>query len=231
MAEIIAQMVVRNESSNYLHQVMERICNQVDKVVVTDDASDDDTPNICEHYGATVFQMPEPMFVHHEGKLRQQAWENMETQVSDPNNTWILAIDADEELYETRKPLKDIIQTPRFEVFNIQFYHMWNETQYRIDKEWKPHPSTRFFKYYEGGLFKNSQLACGSEPIYVFHLFRQRKFLFETGLKMKHLSYMTDEGKKNKYERYMQIDHGDFHSLKHIQSIMDEKPILEDWQW
>ena len=39
---IYAQMIGRNESNRFLDRVLERISSQVDRVIFTDDCSDDD---------------------------------------------------------------------------------------------------------------------------------------------------------------------------------------------
>jgi len=228
---ILANMVVRNESPHYLHQVLSRLKDQVDEIIVTDDCSDDDTANIAESYGAKVQVMPEPTFSIHEGRLRQASWDHFENYAD--NNTWCLAIDADEELYVTKHSLEQLMDDMRLDVYSIEFYHMWNPTQYRIDKAWHPHGSSRMFRYKEGGRFKDRALACGSEPTYVQEDIAAGRFYSNTGLKMKHLSYIKDEDKKKKYERYAAIDGGKFHANAHIESILD--PIdtikLANWEW
>lgn len=229
MPKLLAQMVARNESPHYLHQVLDRLKDQVDVIVFTDDCSDDDTPEIAASYGCQVYQMPEPTFNTHEGKLRQTAWYNLENH-AEPGD-WVLAIDADEELYTTRYSLDELIAHPKFCVYNIEFFHMWNETQFRTDKAWRPHGSTRMFKYKEGGQFANRALACGSEPTYVQQYISEGLFFRDSGLKMKHLSYIKDEDKRRKYERYASIDGGAYHANAHIESILDKDPSLVTWDW
>ncbi len=225
-------MVVRNEEHNYLPQVLDRLKDQVDLITLTDDYSDDNTAKLAESYGAKVMVMEEPTFSTNEGKLRQASWEHL-TQFVEPGNTWVLAIDADEELYPTKYSLDQLVNNDKFDVYNIQFYHMWNETQYRVDKAWAPHGSTRFFRYFPGGRFKDRALACGSEPTYVQELLNRGRFHNDSGLKMKHLSYIKDEDKKKKFDRYSAIDGGKFHANAHILSIMDpvEMVILHNWEW
>jgi glycosyltransferase involved in cell wall biosynthesis len=222
-------MVVRNEANNYLPQVLERLSKQVDLICVTDDCSDDNTAELAASYGARVNVMPEPTFSTHEGRLRQASWEFLESQIDD-DDWFVLAIDADEELYETRYSIRDIVDQSQFDVVNIEFFHMWNDTQFRVDKAWRPHRSMRMFRYYTDGVFAQRQLACGSEPTYVQPLLRSGKYLPNSGLCMKHLSYIKDEDKKVKFDRYMKIDGGAFHANDHILSIMDEEPVLIDWR-
>lgn len=227
---IIANMIGRNEANSYLKPVLERLSKQVDLIVFTDDASDDDTPEIAESYGAKVFRMPEPTFRVHEGRIREQSWQNLES-VLPSQDAFILAIDCDEQLFETRYELRDLVKQDNYWVINIEFYHMWNETQFRVDKAWRPHQSTRLFRYMPDGHFLDRQLACGSEPTYVQQLIRSGLYLRESGLAMKHLSYIRDEDKKAKFQRYSEIDGGAFHANDHILSIMDSNPSLYDFPW
>lgn len=229
--KLLANMVARNEAANYLPQVLERLRDQVDEIVFTDDCSDDNTVEIAESFGAHIQVMPEPTFATHEGRLRQASWRHFTT-FAKPGD-WVLAIDADEELYVTGHPLKALMANPRYSIYDIEFYHMWNPTQYRVDKAWAPHGSTRFFRYIPGGSFKDRALACGSEPTYVQDLINKGLYYKQSGLKMKHLSYIKDEDKQNKYDRYSAIDGGKFHANGHIMSILDpvENVILHDWKW
>ena len=69
-------MVGKNESGRFLDKVLERLSTQVDKIVFTDDCSDDDTVEIASKY-AEVFSSSEAMFEKHEGHLRLNAWKNL----------------------------------------------------------------------------------------------------------------------------------------------------------
>ncbi len=237
MTKICANMIGRNEANKYLRPVLERLATQVDLITFTDDASDDDTADIAREYGAQVQVMPEPTFSTNEGKLRQASWEWLETQITPTDTWWILAIDCDEMLYpHPDRPLHHLTDeydpTP-IGALGIEFYHMWDENNFRVDKQWRPNMSSRLFKYYPGGSFLDRQLACGSEPTYVVDFVRQRRFFPYTDLRMKHLSYIKDEDKKAKYDRYTAIDGGAFHANAHIQSIMDpiEEVDLRPWVW
>jgi glycosyltransferase involved in cell wall biosynthesis len=224
---IIAQIVGRNESNRYLEEVLERLSTQVDKIVFTDDCSTDNTPQIASKY-CEVFQTESPLFTEHEGKLRAFAWGNLENVAS--LGDWVLAIDCDELLYHSSEAdLRDVVKVSPYDVINIKFYHMWNETQYRIDKAWAPTNSSRLFRYQSGGGFINRKLACGSEPNYVVDWVRQRNYWADSGLMMKHLGYVKDEDKQAKYERYSTLDGGEFHNINHINSIIDTNPALINW--
>ncbi len=231
--KVIANMVVRNEADAYLPRVLERLQNQVDLICVTDDASDDNTVEVARSFGAKVYQMTEPTFRVNEGVLRQVSWNWLQQHVTPDEDVLVVAIDADEELYELGPSLYDLAKLSQYSVFNVTFYHMWNETQYRADGGWTPHPSSRVFRYKPGGFFNQRKLACGSEPTYVNGDIRSSRYLRNTGLAMKHLSYIKDEDKQKKYERYTELDGGAFHAGAHIRSIIDpiEEVKLQTWRW
>ena len=220
-------MIGRNESSRFLEDVLQRLSTQVDKIIFTDDCSTDNTMEIAARY-AEVFQTPEQLFNVHEGKLRAFAWGNLEKFAS--VGDWVVAIDCDEKLYHSDDmPIKDVLSTSPFDVVNVRFYHMWNETQYRVDKLWTPNNSTRIFRYLENGGFNNRQLACGSEPTYVGEMIARKNYWVNSKLMMQHLGYIKDEDKISKHERYSQLDGGAFHQLDHINSIIDNDPVLISW--
>ena len=229
MPKLVAQMVGYNEADRHLDTVLAHLRKIADEIVFTDDGSDDNTLEIAQKYECHTYKSSEHLFEKHEGQLRQEAWNNLENHAK-PGD-WILAIDCDEKLWTTNPlmSLDNLMAQGRYDVLAIRFYHMWNETQYRVDKLWKPNLSTRMFRYFEGGKFLQRQLACGSEPSYVQDLVRTGRFMTETGLAMQHLGYERDEDKLAKYVRYSTIDGGDFHAGNHINSIIDQNPTLVDW--
>lgn len=224
---IYAQMIGKNESSRFLKDVLERLSTQVDRIIFTDDCSDDNTAEIASEY-AEVFKSPTSMFAEHEGKLRAFAWGSMEkfAKVGD----WVIAIDCDEKLFHVDDmDIRSVLNNSPYDVVNVRFYHMWNEIQYRVDKLWTPNNSSRIFRFMPNGGFANRKLACGSEPTYVVDWMHRRNFWLNSGLVMQHLGYIRDEDKRAKFERYSHLDGGAFHNLDHINSIIDENPVLMDW--
>jgi glycosyltransferase involved in cell wall biosynthesis len=224
---IIAQMVGKNESNRFLEPVLQRLSTQVDKIIFTDDCSDDNTAEIASKY-AEVFKTDKTLFTENEGNLRSNAWRNLEKFAKEGD--WVVAIDCDEMLYQDKDlDLKHVLDQSPYDVVNVRFYHMWNETQYRVDKLWAPNNSSRIFRYRDHGTFFDKKLACGSEPTYVVEWVRQRNYFLHSGLIMQHLGYARDEDKVSKYNRYISIDKGEFHNLQHIESIMDTNFVLVNW--
>lgn len=225
---LIAQMVARNESNRYLEEVLEHLQSIADVIVFTDDCSTDDTVEIAKSFNCKVFEAgwDTPLFESDESALRFAAWKNLE-QIAKPGD-WVLGIDADEKLYGTER-LPELLTQTEYDILGIVHFQMWSRTHFRVDGAWYPHMSTRFFRYQEGGTYKSKQLAGGSEPTYVEDLCRSGKMLQNTGLKIMHLGYARDEDKQAKYDRYMVLDGGRFHSLPHLQSIIDTNPTLDSW--
>jgi len=226
---LIANIIGKDEADRHLEDVLKHLSGIVDEIVYTDDASSDNTVEIFKDFGARVYTNDVSKFSTDEGAIRNDSWANLgkHAEVGD----WVLAIDCDEKLWIKDKSvnLDNLMGQKDFDVLNIDFVHMWNDTHYRVDKAWKPHGSTRMFRFFLGGKFKDRKLACGSEPTYVQTLVARHRYMRETGLVMQHLGYVRDEDKRAKYERYMAIDGGDFHAMNHIQSIIDPDPTLEEW--
>ena len=226
---LIANMVGRNEADRYLKDVLQHLSGIVDLIVFTDDCSDDDTLKIASDY-AQVFQTEEQLFTKDEGKLRTFAWSNLSRFAN--QGDWILAIDCDEKLWSTQTDfnMSVLLNQNSYDVINVKFFHMWNEKQYRVDKLWAPNNSSRLFRYFYGGVFNDRKIACGSEPTYVNSLIKRGSYMKDSPLIMQHLGYIDDEDKRLKYQRYMELDGGDFHQKSHIESIIDPEPTLLDWR-
>jgi glycosyltransferase involved in cell wall biosynthesis len=228
--KIIAQLIGRNEEKRYLEEVLERLSNQVDLIIFTDDCSTDNTFSLAKKYCIT-YRTQEQLFSKHEGQLRANAWGNLSEHAE--LGDWIVAMDCDEMLYKKNDldslSIEDILKKSEFDVINVKFYHMWNQFQYRQDKLWAPTNSSRIFRFIENGGFLNRKLACGSEPSYVLEWLKQKNYWINSGLVMKHLGYQKDEDKISKYERYRELDNGQFHAESHINSILDKNPVLINW--
>lgn len=226
---LIAQMVVRNEANRFLVRVLDDLLSYVDEIVVTDDCSTDDTFQICSDYTDFIYKTEENLFVTNEGLLRQVALDNLANHAK--TGDWILAIDADEIVWPTVLPIKELIKTVKYDVFGLEFVNMWSETHYRVDKFWAPITCTKLYRYMKGGKIKDRLLACGSEPTYVEESMRMGRWMKHSGLVLQHLGYVRDKDKKAKYSRYQEIDGGRYHSGEHLQSILDQHVQLREWDF
>lgn len=226
---LIANMVVRNEADRYLIPVLEDLITYVDTIVITDDQSTDATVKIASEYTDCLYQTDEPLFCTNEAALRQQSFDNLANHAKEGD--WILAIDADEIVWSTERSLHHLILTASKDVMGLEFVNMWNPTQYRTDKFWKPMTCTKLFRYRKGGMIRDQKLACGSEPTYVGEEVKRGRWHSNVGLKIQHWGYARDEDKIAKYNRYMEIDGGRYHSGQHLRSIMDKEVDLADWDF
>ena len=84
MIKLSAVMIVKNESA-VISRCLEAI-SWVDEIVALDTGSEDNTPQICQSYGAKVFHLTKWQGF---GKARQEA-------VSLASNDWVFSVDADE---------------------------------------------------------------------------------------------------------------------------------------
>lgn len=225
MTKLIANMIGRNEADRYLEPVLEALYPIVDQIVFTDDGSEDSTFMIAKDAGASVIRIEDPLFETDESILRTISWEHLSI-IAEPGD-WILSIDCDEKLYGAEK-MREVLPTLTESVVMVKFCHMWNPTQFRVDKAWKPDWQPRLFRYHKEGNIMKRSLACGQYPTYVRQMVADGKSI-DLGMRMQHLGYMRDEDKLSKFEKYMRIDGGKFHSLRHLESIIDEHPTLEDW--
>lgn len=225
MSRVIASMIGRNEADRYLEEVLDALQEHVDAIVFTDDGSEDSTFLMARDAGAYTIRLSDSLFEENEGKLREISWEHL-TKIA-RHGDWILSIDCDEKLFAP-DDLHKLIEETSASVMMATFYHMWDDTHYRVDKAWKPDQQPRLFKYHKEGHVMQRALACGQYPTYVKQMVRDGK-VADPGLKMQHLGYLSDEDKLMKFERYMRIDGGKYHSLRHLESIVDPNPTLEKW--
>lgn len=217
-------LLVRNEADRWLETVLKQmsIC---DRIVILDDHSTDNTPEICAKYGE-VFYSDKPLWEKDEVRQRKLLWELVNPKVGD----WILCLDADEtipdiELLPEKIELADALGC---DGLSFKLYDMWNETHYRDDDLWCAHYGSwimcvkftdRDYKWCE------KPLHCGRFPENAVTL------LGETNLKLQHWGWSKPEDRKIKFDRYIKSDpNGEYGNLKQYLSIMDEKPNLRRFE-
>ncbi len=219
-------MIGRNEADRYLEPVLEALYPVVDQIVFTDDGSEDQTYFMAKDYGASVIRLSDSLFETDESQLREIAWEHLGIYAK-PGD-WVVSIDCDEIIHAPLN-LIELLEQSQKSVVVATFFHMWNETQFRVDKAWKPDQQPRLFRYFKEGHIMRKALACGQYPTYVRQMMRDGN-VADLGIRMQHMGYASDDDKLSKFEKYMRIDGGKFHSLRHLESIVDEDPVLVDWE-
>ncbi len=219
-------MVVRNESGRYLELVLNHALRYVDKFVIIDDMSTDNTVEIIKKIlkdtNYVLIENKKSLF-NNEIKLRKLQWR--ETVKTNPD--WILFLDADE-IFEDGiiEAKKYLLSNNSVDAYCFRIFDMWDEFHYRNDKYWNAH--TRYYPLlirYQPGfhyVFKNTKQHCGRMPKNVLTLPYANSFF-----RLKHLGWMREEDRKLKYARYMELDpHGKFGNLDQYKSILDDNPVL-----
>ncbi|MEY8001760.1 glycosyltransferase family 2 protein [Clostridium sp. Mt-5] len=228
--KITLAMLMRNESGKFLERVLTHAAKYVDNVVILDDASEDNSVEICkkvfENMPLTLVQNEKHGF-NNEVILRKQLWEI----TVNTNPDWILFLDADE-IFEDRicKIIRELINQPDFDYYAFRLYDMWNESHYREDFYWRSHKYYRpFLIRYQPNFNYNWQekpLHCGRIPENIFSLPGCICYI-----KLKHLGWSTKELRQSKYIRYLKADpQGKYGILEQYKSILDKNPRLIKWE-
>lgn len=225
-------MLLRNEAGRYLEEVLSHTTQYVSRAVILDDASEDNSAEICQ----SIFQekgIPLTLIsnkqagFHNEILLRKQLWEMLIA--SHPS--WILCLDADE-IFEDSAPTQLRALSARNDVdyFAFSLYDMWSCTHYREDDNWTAHRYYRplllrynpHFEY----LWKETPQHCGRFPMNIINL--QGEI---SPLRIKHLGWMKPQERLEKYFRYKRLDpHAAYGIASQYDSILDPSPNLVPWK-
>lgn len=219
---------VHNEARRYLKTVLDRLSEYVDGIVIADDASTDETPELCRnHPGVLRYRrLPEPLFNSDESALRRLLWEM--TMELDPG--WVMAIDADEIMGTgIKREISVLTGQNRFDFFFFTTYHFWgNLSSYRVDGLWDPAlsktPCLYRFRKDLAYHWPHRKLHCGRFPIECY----QRPGSVSK-IPLLHLGYVRDSDQLNKSRRYLDMDpEGRFCPVSHYRSIT-APPRLKQW--
>jgi len=223
-------MIVKNEGNRYLRRVLESAREYIDNAVIIDDASTDNTVEICKELlkdiPLTLIKNEESKFSN-ETELRKQQWT--ETIKTDPD--WILFLDADEIFEDNFKNhVKELMINYDVDSYMFRLYDLWDEEHYRDDQLWCAHNLYRIFmiRYQKNFEYKFNETAqhCGRLPYNAGEL-----QYFLSNLRLKHYGWAREEDKIEKYNRYLELDpDGKFGSLEQYQSILDTDVNLIKWE-
>jgi hypothetical protein len=234
MTMVYGLMVTRNEQDRWLEEMLHHSNMVVDHMFVFDDASEDETAAICEHYGASVVvrQPGEPSFARNEGQFRQCAWNHFRESCDPQEGEWVFALDADE------FPICPVSVWPRLGVeasinkalrdnaiaCDIEFKEVWelDPVRYRTDGFWDTIHHPRLFAYQDSAEWNGKRLGGGSWPQYV----SEAKATEVLDLVVLHYGYARAGDREAKYQRYSEL--AGSHNNKHIASILG-KPTLVGW--
>ncbi len=227
--KIVAMLPVRNETHRYLKLVLSHLTEYIDEIVILDDASTDETPEICRSFSkVTRFKsLDESLFWRDEAALRNLLWEM--TIELDPD--WILALDADEIFESTiKKELSRLTQQNQYDLVYFPVYHFWGcLTHYRVDGMWNPLYSKIgcLFRYHKNIDYHwpMRKLHCGRFPLEVC-----KKPATLSSINLLHLGYAQKNEHYSKYRQYLSADpEGKYCPITHYQSIVHNKYQLKRW--
>jgi len=228
-SSITLAMLVRNEAGRYLEAVLRQAAQYASSAVILDDASTDDTPEICKkmlhRIPLTLVSNREPSF-NNEIVLRKQLW-NMTVET---NPDWILILDADEVFEDGAvRVLPSLAANPEAEAFAFRLYDMWDQNRYREDQYWNAHHHHRVFmaRHIPGLVcrWRETPQHCGRFPVNITEL-----IVVQSPLRIKHLGWMKASDRLAKYCRYRELDPGSRYGIEEqYLSILDPRPRLVDW--
>jgi hypothetical protein len=228
-SRITLAMLVRNEADRYLETVLKSASLYIDEAVILDDASEDNTVEICKTVLKgipwTIVSNPKTGF-NNEILLRKQLWEMVIATEPD----WILILDADE-VFEDKasKVLKELAKVQEVDHYSFRLYDMWNENSYREDTFWRAHTVYRPFmvRYVPefNWIWRETPQHCGRLPLNIYQLPGGL-----SQLRLKHLGWMKEEDRLAKYNRYKLLDPDAVYGIaEQYESILDPQPNLIPW--
>ena len=223
-------MIVQNEANFYLRRVLESAKKYINDAVIIDDASSDNTVEICKEVLQGIplhlVRNTESKFAN-EVELRRQQWE--ETVKVNPD--WILVIDADE-IFEKSfaDQVSSLLLDNEVDLYRFRRYDLWDEWSYRDDQYWRGHrmyfPFLARYRPEIACQWKNTPQHCGSFPITLLESARQKT----SDLRLKHYGWATLDRRQAKAERYAKLDPEAKYGWKEqYESILDPNPNLVAW--
>ena len=226
---ITVSMIVHNEEDRYLKRVLEAAKKYADNFVIIDDASTDNTVELCEKILKDVnhkIVKNEKSLFSEEYKLRTLQWR--ETISENPD--WIMFLDADEEFEnDFNDKYKYLIANNDVDAYCFRLYDMWDEKHYRKDKLWNPDIYRPFLIRYQPKYrykFRKINHHCGRLPANALHL-NYANSIF----RVKHYGWMNLNDRKEKYNRYKKMDPDAIYGNKEqYESILDKNPNLIEFE-
>lgn len=214
-------MLARNESGRYLARSLLSLEAAVDRIVVLDDASTDDTAEVCRQLGAEVRSRPSTGFAE-EWRLRDQLWR----WACSLQPEWIVVLDADEVLRGGSR-LRDILMSLPGGVAAaaVRLWDLWDdEDSVRDDELWTAHRRhwVVAMRYRPGWpyLLRRQGQHCGRLP-----LDPPGRIAEVDGVDILHFGWLRPSDRRLKAARYKRLDPGArWGSAAQYASILDPEP-------
>ena len=204
---ITLSMCVKNEASAYLSEMLTSCTGYIDNAVIIDDASTDNTVEICEEIlkdtEHVIIKNSSSIFAN-EWKLRKQQWAK----------------------------IRELLRSdPSVYVYEFRHYDLWDNSHYRDDNLWTAHLHydaimLRYDPTYKYIFARQTNQHCGRMPSNIKYMKARH-----SELRLKHYGWINEEKRLEKYKRYMLLDpDGLYGSLQQYQSILDKNPHLVEWK-
>ena len=224
---LVAGMLVKNESDRYLAQVIDNICLFADELVVVDDRSNDDTVLLIQTR-STIPTFVYPNYLYdfsNEVELRKMLYEKIMERKPD----WYTVVDADELFHKaSRQVFEELMNQNTVDFWGFRLFDMWDENHYRSDHFWKAHD------YYTNLLARNvpgfspvwNEIPqhCGRFPMNLANLRLQGTEV----MKIKHYGWARADDRWQKYKRNKLYDQRPQYD-ELFESILDPHPSLLPW--
>jgi len=224
---VVAMMAIYNEASRYLRRVLKHLFTLVDQVIVLDDCSTDEGPEICREFSKIHVFRP---FNHRTEYQESDRWARLFQETAKWQPDWILATAADQILDTSPKDFHILLSKEDISCYCFSVYDMWTETHYREDEYWKSHKMcfarlmrfdpNRQYSYLEKSL--HSQIL----PLQIGPCVR-------SDIRIKHLGFIRPEDRIERYRRNKEWPSKEFvwsdRSLRfreQIESMLDPEPNL-----
>lgn len=227
--KITLALLVRNEADRYLSRVLAHAVKYADYVVIVDDASTDNTAEVCRKVLNCV---PHRIVVnkqegfHNEVLLRKQLWQL----ACDTSPDWIIVLDADE-IFEDKmiNEAHRLAMDDKADVFCFRLYDFWDEKHYREDTYWCAHryyrPLMVRYKKDIAYQWKETPQHCSRIPINYYAMNS-----IKSEIRLKHLGWIKPYDRVEKFLRYRKLDPYSFYGIKEqYLSILDPNPTLVEW--
>jgi len=214
---LVAGMIVRNEEKRYLKEVLERLSEISDKIVVVDDASTDKTVEICKSFDKVILKRENNhLFEKDEALLRTHLWN----EIRKLKPLLVLICDADEIVDLSIRDILDEMDKEGFMWTKLRLLDMWDKEHYRIDGLWSP-VMLRLFKFMDKPFGRKGRIHCACFPSYVD---KCKNGTCYSDVRIKHMAWATQEDRERKYkvysEKYTPEELGQV-NFKHLQSVLD----------
>lgn len=225
MPRLVSALMTRNEAGpdRFLRRVLRRCQSFSDAIVVLDDGSTDETVQVCEEHGASVWRRDaEHPAWGHEASARANLWNLGVEACQGRDDAWLLIVDADQELMGDPRPL---LQTTQVNTWCFTLYDLWSETEYREDNFWRAHQIARPWLFAPKRVPQGWVAQWPDAQVHTGHCPANWPMLAGVAppsVHWRHYAYSSPELRKQKHEAYAKVsDQLSEFQKAHAASILD----------